>query len=457
MNPLKNASYLLRIAKGYLLDINRIWKFNEEQLKRYQNKKFKEIFRYAWDIPIYRKKYKKCGIGLNDIKGIEDIQKLPVISKDDIRESYPEGIKPKNYDKHHWFLLSTSGSTGSPFFMYYDRYTAIKALFGYVRALKAYGGNWNKSKIALIADTKPGGIENLIFKESISPFLNKIISIDNIKTIYVGEKIEKIIEELNKFQPEFIGSDPTMFRMLSLKKNEGFLKDVNPRVMFSSGSMIDNYSRLCIEKSFDAKLYDVYASTEAGVVGFQCLKEPIYHINSDLIYTEFLDDNQNSVDFGQPGNIVITRLFGKGTPIIRYSGLNDIVVPINRNAGCGLKTQMIKHIEGRAMEFIKLPNGKTIAPFHLTTIPASVMSDCNNFKIKQFQIIQHKIDEIEILIVIDKKLRNIGPSVKNIIYELEKRYIEKTESLVKITINEVDEIDKDCRSDHMKLIISKIN
>jgi replicative DNA helicase len=84
------------------------------------------------------------------------------------------------------------------------------------------------------------------------------------------------------------------------------------------------------------------------------------------------------------------------------------------------------------------------------------MNDFNSYKLKQFQIIQHEIDDVEVLIVIDKKLRNIEPSVEKIANEIKKRFQEKIGKGVKIRINEVDEIQSGVRSDYIKLVVSKV-
>jgi phenylacetate-CoA ligase len=457
INFFYNPIFLTRLLKSYLTDVDRIWRLNHEKLRKYQDKSFRKIIKYAYTVPVYNKKYKKYGINPNDVKGISDIKKLPLITKNDLMGNYPNGIISKNFNKKNAFLLSTSGSTGKPIFIYYDIFSAIKFTEGYMRSLKMLGGSWNKSKICLIVDMKPGGVEHASYQESLIPFLKKFISLDNIKYIHVAEKVNKILKELKEFNPQFLGSDPNMLRELAYRKNIGEADNINPEYLFSGGAILDSYSRKYVEKSFRTKILDNYGTTEGGPMAFQCMNENGYHVNSDFIFMEFLDKNGSEVGYNTSGRIVITRLYGNDTPIIRYTGLDDIVTPVKSKDCCGITTiQMIKNIEGRSMEFIRLPDGSTIAPFNVTTIPASVMDDLNTYKIKQFQIIQNKINEIEVLIIIDDKLRNVGPSVEKIIKELEIRFKKIIGSDVNIIFKEVKNIEKDIRSDHVKLVVSKI-
>ncbi len=458
MHALKNTLLLAKIAKNYLSDINRIWKIDQKKLKKYQSKTLCKLVKYAYTVPLYRDKYKEKGIYPSDIKSIDDIHKLPIITKNDIRKYYPNGIIPDGFDKDNAFILSTSGSTGRPLNMFYDRLTIIKLLGGYVRALRVYGGNWRNSKIALLVDMKPGSIEQATFSAGLPPFLNKIFSLNNIKMMHIGNKIETLVKELDEFKPDFIGSDPTMFLKVANLKNNGLGENINPKCIFCSGSMLDEYTRNYVEQTFRCRLFNVYAATEAGVIAFECKNKRKYHINSDFVYLEFLDENNKPVKNGKSGRIVLTRLFGKATPIIRYNGLGDFVKPIKEENNCGIQSnKMLNHIEGRKMDFVILPDGREIAPFEITTIPATVMKKLNSFKIKQFQIIQHKINQIEVLLVLDDEKKKNQPSDGEIINEIKKMFKEKTSEDVEIIVTKSKEIEKDKISGHVTLLISKVN
>jgi phenylacetate-CoA ligase len=413
------------------------------------------MVKYAFSVPIYRKKYKKKGINPDKIKDIDDITKLPFITKQDLIENYPNKIIPFGFNQKNGFAISTSGSTGKPVFIFIDRFSAIKSLIAFARSLKYYGGDWRKTKVALIIDTEPGSAENAFFVESGLPFLKKFFSLNNIKYIHLGEKPEKIIKDLNIFQPEFLGTDPNMFRQLAYLKINDKGENINPKYLLSGGSMLDNLTRKYIEKAFNTRIFDTYGTTEGGPLAFEC-KEGDYHINSDFVKIEFLDKNNNPVSYGKPGRTIITKLYGRATPIIRYTGINDIAIPIDIETNCGISSEMIKNIEGRASELIYLPSGKTLSPLAVTGIPAKTMEKFNSYIIKQFQIVQNELDEVEVFIVLDEKQIAKNISSKKILLELQNRFSEKIGSDVKIKITHVKEIQKDVRPDYYKVIVSKI-
>ena len=456
LNPFMNPLFLLRIAQSYISDVDRLRQVDDKQLKKYQDKALQQLVKYAYTIPLYHEKYKKAGIHPDNIKGIDDIQKLPFITKDDLRNNYPDGIIPKGFDKKHNFLLSTSGSTGKPVFIFVDAFSAIKSLIAFVRSLRTYGGNWQKTRIVMVIDCSVGSIEHTIFGQSTLPFLSKFMSLKNIKYIDLSVKPEKIIKEIDEFNPKILGSDPNMLRKLAFLKNNGLGENIKLDCIVSGGSVLDSYTRNYVENCFNTKIMDVYATTEAGPLAFQCTKGKDFHVNSDFVYLEFLDEKDNPVPLNKTGRLVVTKLYGKGTPIIRYRGIEDFVTPTSKKS-CKIPGQNLKQIDGRSTDLIILPNKKLLSPLTLTGIPAKIMEEYKTYKIKQFQIIQQTLKEIEVLIVIDEKLRNKGPSVDKILKELKKRFSDKIGNGINIVIKEVDEIQKDDRLDYVKVVISNVN
>jgi len=451
-----NPVFLLQIAQHYLSGIDRLWRLSEDELRRYQDRAFKKVVSYAYTIPLYHEKYKQAGIKPHDITGISDISKLPFISKEDLRNGYPQKIRPQGTHEQDFFLLSTSGSTGKPVFLYVDALSAIMSLIGFVRTLRAYGGRWNNSKIAMIIDTAPGSIEQTVFGESALPFVSKFMKMNNIKYIDITEKPERILQQLDAFQPEFIGSDPNMFRDLAHLRNQGLGNDLKITTLVSGGSMLDQYSKDYIEKSFGAPIKDTYGTTEAGPLGFQCATDEIYHIHSDFVYLEVLDAHQEPVASDNTGRLVVTKLYGQATPIIRYRGIEDYITPTTEKP-CGCSGQALKHIEGRLTDLLVLPDNSLLSPLALTGIPAKVMENDHTYKIKQFQIIQHKKDDVEVLVVIDQKLKNQGPPVKTLKDDLKTHFTNRIGQGVTVRINEVDEIQKGHRHDYVKVVISHVH
>lgn len=458
MNQFYNPLFLLRIAHSYLTDVNRLWNLDDKQLEIFRDKAFRKIVRFSYNqVPLYHTIYQNHGIHPQDIKGINDIKKLPFISKDDIRKGYPQQIIPKDHIQQPYLLVSTSGSTGKPVFLYIDRLSAIKSLEAFLRMLKMYGGHWRKTKIVLVIDMEPGSIEHTLFSESVSVFLKKFMPMYNIKYLHIGDDPTDLMNAINEFNPEFLGSDPNMLRKFAVLKNKGHGKDIAPKFLFSSGSMLDAYTQHYIEHAFSSRIIDTYGTTEAGPLAFECIHGGHYHVHSDFVHLEVLDSKGKDIDFGASGQVVVTKLYGTATPIIRYTGIEDIVTPIAISDGdCKFHTQYLKSIQGRYTDLIVLPNGTLLSPLTVTGIPAKIMNEFNSYKIKQFQIIQRDTTHLEVMVVIDEQLRTIGIPVDKLLIELQRQFSERIGDSMTVSVHEADEIQKDARYDYLQVVVSKV-
>jgi len=439
MNPLLNPILLGKIARSYFFDINRIWKQNEEQISKYKDKQLRQIVKYAYTVPLYHNKYKEAGIHPRDIRGIKDIEKLPFVTKKDFRGKTSELLLPKDANIKNYSMASTSGSTGQPVTLFSDPYTVFKTFIGFIRMIREHDVNWRKTKMALIADLSPDSAEEIYFRKTALPNLKLFFNIDNIQAFHVGEKPEKLIKQLEKFNPEFIGGYPGVLNILAILKRQDKGKKLNPRVLATSGAIVDEYTRKYISKAFDADIFDVYGATECSPMAFQC-KNGNYHVHSDFAHIEFMDSKKKEEISGDGGNIIVTRLFGRGTPVVRYTGISDFLVESDRKCDCHISTPIIEKIEGRQVDSIMLPDGGLIPPSSFTGIPHHVMHELNTDKINRFQIIQQSINEVEILIVVDEDLRNVGPKVSEIKQKLKKSFQKKLGKSIKISVTEVEQI-----------------
>ncbi|MFH1100760.1 MAG: hypothetical protein V1726_01825 [Methanobacteriota archaeon] len=439
MNPLLNPLFLGGLIRSYLFDVNRVWRSTEQGLNNYQDKALRRLVRYAYTVPLYHTKYRDAGVHPQDIHGIADIQKLPIITKKDFRGSTQEQLLPQGVDPQKYSMVSTSGSTGKPVTLYSDPYTVFHTFIGFIRMIREHDVSWRKTRMAIIADLTPDSAEATYFTQTAMPSLKTFMSLKNMKAFHVGEQPEKLITDIETFNPEFIGGYPDIIKLLAILKRQGKAPKLRPRILATSGSIVDEYTREYIKNTFQAELFDVYGATECSPMAFQC-RQGNYHLHPDFVYMEFMDPKQKQKLTGDGGNIVVTRLFGRGTPVIRYSGVSDFVVTSTRTCNCGLHAPIIERIEGRHVDAIILPNGEYILPTTITGIPHHVMHMYHTDKIQQFQIIQQNPTQIDILIVIDEQLRSVGASVDEIKEELQKQFENRIGPGVTITVKEVDNI-----------------
>lgn len=454
VNPFLNPVFTIKAFKSYLFEVDRLWNISLDKLKRYQDKALRRAVKYAYTVPIYNKKYKEANIHPNDIKGIDDLHKLPMVSKDDMREVFPNGIVPRNTNKNKLWLISSSGSTGKPFSFYRDTFGLFHDLVYTIRGHKIVDINWKKDRITSFGPHESPGRYDYAIKHAILDnfkfFSSPMFNVQHLPYIYkdLNEKFEKI----NRFKPDYILAPPGEVQALATLKKKGYGKDIKPKVIVTSGGMLDRYTRSYIEDAFQCKVVDMYSSVEMSVGAIEC-EEGNYHVFSDYLYFEFLDEKGEPVSSGEPGHAILTRFFGKGTPFIRYTGLGDIITPIYDTCPCGLHSQLIKQIDGRRVHQIKSPDGKYITPFIFTEPMRILKTD----KILQYQVVQEKLDKIDILIVINEDKRNDPPSIDKLIADLKKEYYKIFGKTFHFEVKEVKKvIGSDDNSKLSSPIISKL-
>ncbi len=454
MNPFLNPLFSARIIKRYFTDVSRAWKKNAEEIRKYQDRVLKKVIRYAYQVPLYHHKYKEAGVHPDDIHGMDDLHKLPLITKEDLIKGFPDEIVPIGYKKDNAYLVGTSGSSGRPMSMYKDiEYITIEALAA-VRQLKAYGMNWRKTRITNIGDfSVPKTTDEECLKKGLLGNLSPFFSLNNYQNLYTGEEAKVLLKKMNEFEPELVIGYTSVLMGLATLKRKGFGGKVKPKYIISSGEVLDGYSRKYIQEAFGCPVLNLYATTEGGSIAFECPNGSL-HINNDFVHVEILDKNGEAVGENEFGSIVITRLYKGGTPIVRYTGLNDIASLESNYCDCGMHTPLLKTLEGRKKDAIILPDGRVFPPATIPMPLAEAAGKFNTFQIKRFQFVQRDIDDVEIRIEIDEEERDKGVKVDELLEEIKKNY-QNLVGDVRLEVKEVKEVEK--VDNTYPLIISKLD
>jgi len=373
---------------------------DKNELERFQLERFKEIVNYAYEnVEMYNKKWGETGVHPHDIQTLDDISKLPIITKDDLKYNYPDDILSKQCKPEDCFIIGTTGSTGSAIKIFVD---IEKALFDFAvsipnimaglpeisvaRAIRDYIFRRNITNLFIIVND-PSAYETLHGK-IFWPMKHTII--DSLQSP------EFHIQEINKRKPKYIFSYPSVIRNLLIVAKEKGIKLHQPSLIMVVGENLDENLRNLVKKTFNIEMLDSYGTTETGYVASECLYHSGMHLFSWKVITELIDENDQGVPEGIPGRIIITDLFNKATPIIRYNGLGDYAVWKKDLCPCGMSLPLIERIEGRIIDAILLPDKRIIHPYNLTLILQDIPY------LRKFQIRQERLDYLEILIVKDR-------------------------------------------------------
>ena len=384
-----------------------------EYLKNQQEKQLRKLIYFAYqNVPYYTKLFDKLKLKPGDINIIEDLEKLPVLTKGIIKKNWRDFI-PKNISNHKHMNNSTGGSTGTPlkYRMSIEDYEkGIALLFrGW-----GYAGYKLGDKVAIIAGSSLIPTAKSDLKKKIQEFfLNQryYSSFDMRK-----KNLFEYFCDINKWKPDFIrGYASSIYLFAKFIQNNNLKLEFQPKAIFTTAEKLFDKQRYLIEQVFDTKVFDNYGLNDGGISAYECEAHNGLHIDTERAILEVTDNNGKQI-INKEGKILATSLYNYTLPFIRYD-TGDLGVISNLECTCGRKMPLLKKIVGRVSDFIITPSGLRIHGEFFTHIFWEIKN------VSQFQVIQNKINKILIKIVPDnwqtKKDIDIN-KIKNIIAQKDK-------------------------------------
>jgi phenylacetate-CoA ligase len=449
---LKNTISLLYELNKKQKQIIKMLDLSSEELKNIQSKKLKKIVKHAYEnVDLYKEKYDKAGIIPEDIQSIDDLYKLPIITKADIKSGYPDKVLAKNIDKNDCYIISTTGSTGIPLKIFYEKKDFLEDIACTSPTLIHKWTNRKMKKIITFLVRDINAAEEVFIKEIPKIFL---------RNFYFGDALSKPKEQIlaiQKFKPDVIFTYPSVLRNIYSEVQKNKIKIFQPKFILTTAEIFDKPTRELLSSIFtNTEFFDLYGTTEGGRA-IECKNHNGLHILAWNNIFEILDKDGKSLPNGFSGRIIFTNLYSKATPIIRYSGLGDLAVLSNKPCSCGSSLPMLKRIEGRIIDSILLKNNRIVHPFHLTLLMQNIQG------IYKFQIRQEKINKIRILIVKNEH-SNVLKDVSYLFEEnneYKKKIINRFKEIlgedVDILFEKVDDIPLDSDSHKFRRVVSKVS
>jgi phenylacetate-CoA ligase len=352
-------------------------------LTRLRDAKLRRLVRHAYDhVPFYRRLSKRHGVSPEDIRTAEDLPKLPVIDKLDLKaQPLADLISDRSGSTDDLILLSTSGSSGVPLELFIDRdYDALRK----AQSLRPYlsGGRRLSDRSAYLTgfpNQKPKWFEHLgILRE---------------RRIDCGAPHTEQLRALNELRPEVIQGYPSALSSLAAYIRDHGQRSAKPRLIFTDSELLLAESRALIEKTFCAPVIDVFGTWETGNIAYQCDRQSGYHIAIDCVVLELIANDGSPAGDGEEGEIVCTVLDNLTMPLIRYN-LHDLATYAGDACGCHRSFPLLKVIAGRAADTVHLADGRAMSS-QAFLAPFNFLSEA----IKEFQIIQEAVDRFRIVVV----------------------------------------------------------
>jgi len=394
-NFIFRAGYLLKrpgVIRWYNEFQNTQWQ-SLEWLQNQQEKQLRELIKFAYEnVPYYTEVFKKHGIGPNDITSSEDLNKLPILTKQTIKQNWQYFI-PRNIRSLKHVTGSTGGSTGVPlrYLMSAEDYEIGTALLyrGW-----GYAGYKLGDKIAVIAGSSLIPTTKSETKRKVQDlFLNEAhysayeMSPDNLYGYF---------KDIDRLKPLFIqGYASAIYVFAKFIRDNNLKLGFQPKAVLSTAEKLFDKQKTIIEEVLGAKVFDTYGLNDGGVSAYECEERCGMHIDMERAILEIVDEEGKNTS--KEGGILATSLYNYAFPFIRYD-TGDLGTISDSECGCGRKMLLLKEIVGRVTDFLNVNN---------TIIGSPVLTVLmGKFDIEQYQIVQENPDTITCKIIKGKTYKD---------------------------------------------------
>lgn len=376
----------MKKAKRQLSDILTV---PEENYANFVEQRKREIVNFHLkNNPFY-----KDFIGQNDTQQWENI---PVLKKSDFQIPLEKRLST-GYHKKNVYINSTSGSSGDPMVFAKDKFCHALIWANIMRRFAWHGVDFNQSYQArfygMPLDFKANKI--LRFKD----FLSNRYRFNIFDLSAKG--IEKILVKFKEKKFTFINGYTSSIVLVAkyLKEKNLVLKNLCPslKVCIVTSEMLFEDDKIILEKYLGVPIINEYGASELDVIAFEN-QDGIWTVNAETLFVEILDENNKPLPLGKEGRIVVTNLYNKAHPFIRYD-VGDYGILDEKSTS---KHPILKKLTGRTNDVAVLPSGKTAPGMTFYSITKKLFGD--DGKVKEFTITQLQSDTFEIQYVSEAAL-----------------------------------------------------
>jgi len=370
--------------------------FSRKQHETFQLKRLIDLLNHAYEhVPYYRRVFNEHGLKPADIKQLQDLQKLPFLTKELIRKNIDD-LKATNIPSKKFEYVTTSGTTSGsmgPLGFYYEKGASRAIEWAFMKTQWDRVGYKFSDKCVVIrgygtqSNKKDRFYEYSFFRRwlLLSPF-------------HMNEKnFSKYIDIIRTFNPKYIQAFPSEIVLLAkyMKLNE--IKPFpNLKALLLGSENLYAAQRELLEEVFQCPVYSWYGHAEQAVLAGECEKNEMYHIFPEYGIMELIDKSGSVITNDDTvGEIVATGLNNYVMPLIRYK-TQDLAKLSSKRCSCGRHYPMITQLEGRIQEMII---GKDEGMISLTAILAAIKRLEGYPQLNKVQFVQEEKGKLLIKIV----------------------------------------------------------
>jgi phenylacetate-CoA ligase len=373
--------------------------WSAETLQKYQFQQLGKVLVHASrTVTFYRDRFEAAGIDPTAVKTPEHLGQIPLLTRSELQKNHSALISdaiPRDHGKT--FETATTGATGQPVKV---ASTEMASQFWKVIYLREH--QWHdrdlSQKLAAIrylGDDKampPNGVQGNIWG---SPELH-VFKTGPAVLLNIKSNIHDQADWLCRQNPGYLMSYPSNILALANHCIAEGIRLPNLQQVRTVGEILGPEVRQACREAWNAPIVDMYSCQELGTIALQCPDHEHYHVQSENLMLEVLNDQDQQCGPGETGRVVITTLHNFSMPLIRYE-VGDYA-KVGEPCACGRGLPVLDQVLGRQRNMLRLPDGGQFWPVFGINILAP------DLPIKQFQFVQKCLDRIEARLVTERVL-----------------------------------------------------
>lgn len=362
-----------------------------EQLEDLRVQRLRDLLMHAKaHVPYYRDLFKRLGFDPQGMGSINDLQRLPFLTKADIRANTDA---MKSDQAQGLARFNTGGSSGEPLVFFIGRERVSHDVAAKWRATRWWGVDIGAPEIVLW-----GSPIELSSQDRMRHWRDALMRTQLLPAFEMSaEKVAGFIDVIRRTRPAMLFGYPSAFAHIARHAEAHGIRldDLGIQVAFVTSERLYDHQRELIERLFNCPVANGYGGRDAGFIAHQCPSGGMHLTHEDVI-VEIVDAQGRVLPHGESGEIVVTHLATRDFPFIRYR-TGDVGTLDDRPCSCGRTLPLLKEIQGRSTDFLVAQDGTVMHGLSLIYIVRDLAG------VKQFKIVQESLDRTDILLVTDDR------------------------------------------------------
>lgn len=381
----------VELGRTLLSELRRSQWWTEEQFRTFQFEKLRQHIHYAAArIPYYTEFFKKRGIDYRKVQSVEDLQHIPYLEKDVVRDRPTHFLKDGTPSKS-WNRLFSSGTTGSPMNLYSSR-ESFTRVWSFVFRLREWAGLTDPILPRRVQFTGRDIVPEKRIRGK-GPYWRRNFPGNALlmSTTHLSyETVPAYVEAIKQFQPVLIDGYPSAIVIVAKVSKALGLDLPRPQAVITSAETLTHHDRQEIESAFGCKVFNQYASSDTGAFVCDCEYGSL-HVNPEFGICEILKPDGTPAGPGEAGEIVTTSFCNLEQVFIRYRIGDLAIAGPNDICRCGRRMPRVGEIIGRTDDVLYIPDRGFVGRFDPVFKGLS--------SIYEAQIIHESLDRLRVKLV----------------------------------------------------------